>query len=244
MAKLLLAWAVVAASAVAVVSAQSLGELAKKSAADRAAKAGQSKGTPTPPTKTYTNKDVDTPGASVAAAPAMPPPKVQSPTESVATAPQSATNQSKFEGVYRAAKSIQGATASGVSYTRFRELLQALSTELLMVRDHAPFSERETALESLFAAALNHYENSAAFWTMTSGETETPIYVYRPGQKPDTALVRLAGLYGIPVHDRIYSPSMRQSAVQYKAIDRDAVQYVWRKASETVDAAVALYVAK
>jgi hypothetical protein len=54
----------------------------------------------------------------------------------------------------------------------------------------------------------------------------------------------LAGLYGIPVHDRFYSPPMPASAFRYKAVDADAMQHVWTKGSETVDAAAALYVAK
>lgn len=246
MSKVFVVGVILVTSAVAMPAAQSLGELAKKTAAERAAK---EKDAAAPATKTYTNKDLDKiGGAGGSAAPPMV--DVPPPADVVAKAPKGVIDQAKFEGVYRAAKAIQGATASGVSYITFRQLLQGLTTELSIARDHGPFSERETALEGLFAAALRHYEISADFWKLKIDSSdamwkgEIPIQIDDPRKPSDPSLVMLAGLYGIPVHDRFYSPPMPASAFRYKAVDADAMQRVWTKASETVDAAAALYVAK
>ena len=228
------------------VSAQTLGDLARKAEADRAAKDAREKTEKAaPPKKTFSNGDLDTRDGT------QPPPvNIPKPDEVVASAPKGTINTTKFEGVYRAAKSIDGATAAGVTYVRFGELVQGLSTELSILADHGPFTEREQALRTLFSDALKHYEISATFWKMKIDASdplwkgEIPIQFEEPGQAADTRVADLARAYGIPVADRFTSPPMGVSPKRYKAVPSDAMQYVWAKASATVSAAAALYTAK
>src|SRR5579859_7164605 len=121
-----------------VPSAQTLTELAKKAEAERAAK--EAKENPSEkaatPKKAFSNKDLDSRGDGTEA----PPVDIPKRAEVVANAPKGSISAEKFEGVYRAAKSIEGATGTGVTYLRFRELLQGLSTELSILADHRPFT--------------------------------------------------------------------------------------------------------
>ena len=241
-----LAFAAVATlTATASPTAQSLAEIAKKAAAEREKNAKDGKAAPP---KSYSNKDLGT--GTGAPAVATVPPDAPTPTAVVATAPKGAIDAKKFEGVYRAAKSIQGATSVGVNYLRFRALVQDLSAEISIVKDRSPFSDREGALLALFEAALIHYDNSAIFWKLKidmaalKWNGEIPIEFDKLGHPPDTALTQLALLYGIPVHNRLSAPRLLAAATRYKAVPANATQYVWSKAGAAVEAAAALYSAR
>lgn len=227
----------------AVCSAQSLGEVAKRVAAERAAK--DKDGKVKPPPKTLTNKDL---GTTAGAAP--PAPDMTSPAIVVAAAPAGAIRQAVFEPLYRAARSIPGATSSGVSYVTFRALLQAMSTELAIVQDHAPLNGREQVLHRLYITALSHYEISATLWKMKLDSSdsvwngEIPFGIEQPGQPVDTTFANLATTYGIPVANRLKTPPIPLPTLRYKALPGDAMKYVWVKGGEAVDAASALYVGR
>ena len=74
----------------------------------------------TPPASTSS-----VPETSAAVAPKTPP-----------TPPKPTT--ATFEPVYRAAKAVQGATQSGVTFVKFGELMQAFATEISIAKDHEP----------------------------------------------------------------------------------------------------------
>ena len=54
----------------------------------------------------------------------------------------------KFEKVHRAAKSIEGATATGVTYVNFLPLLNTMATELLLVKDQLHTQKEERVFNS------------------------------------------------------------------------------------------------
>jgi len=223
--------------------AQSLGDVAKKTAAEREKRATDAK---TPP-KTVSNKDLVAESGSVASVAPAPTP---TPETVVATAPKGDLDQKTFEGVYSAAKAIDGATSVGVNYVRFRDLVQQLSAGVSIAKDRAPFTDREAALLALFQNALTHYDNSSIFWKLQTETTdaiyngEIPIFFETPGRPGTNALVSLAVSYGIPVTDRIITPPLPAEPKRYKAVPGNAMQKIWAQASTTVAAAAALYTAK
>jgi hypothetical protein len=70
-----------------------------------------------------------------------------------------------FEQVYRAGKVIEGATATGVTYVKYGELLQGLSTELSIAKDQ-PLNEADKKLVALYDGALVHYRVAGTLWTL------------------------------------------------------------------------------
>ena len=74
-----------------------------------------------------------------------------------------AVDQPTFEPLYRAAKAMEAAAVSDVSYERFSELAQRLATELLAAKDQVQ-SDEDRALVMLYAQAGLAYGDSLAFW--------------------------------------------------------------------------------
>jgi len=70
-----------------------------------------------------------------------------------------------FEPVYRAAKTVQGATASGVTYVKFGELLQGLSTEIGIAKDKSLTSNDKLLLE-VYEHVNEEYQKSQSFWKL------------------------------------------------------------------------------
>jgi hypothetical protein len=85
-----------------------------------------------------------------------------------------ASEQLKFEPLYRAGKAIEGATASGVGFVKFSELTQAFTTELLVANDRAA-TDKERQIVALYATAAQAYVDSLTIWRaniQTSGAAE------------------------------------------------------------------------
>ena len=78
-------------------------------------------------------------------------------------APPPTITQATFEPVYRASKAIQGATGPGVTYPKFGELLQGLSTEIGIAKDHQ-MNGLDRKLIALYEEALATYNFSAELW--------------------------------------------------------------------------------
>jgi hypothetical protein len=92
--------------------------------------------------------------------------------------PPPTITQATFEPVYRASKAIQGATGPGVTYVKFDELLQALSTEIAIAKDQQ-MNDLDRKLIALYEEALAAYKLSA---TTKAGDTirrATEIYYGR-----------------------------------------------------------------
>jgi hypothetical protein len=71
-------------------------------------------------------------------------------------------------GVYRAARSIEGALAVGVTYSEFGTLIRKFSTELLLARDQAKFdpvvSRGLTPVLDKYTDLLMMYKDSSTVW--------------------------------------------------------------------------------
>ena len=78
----------------------------------------------------------------------------------------STITQATFEPVYRASKVIQGATGPGLTYAEFGELLQALSAEIMIAKDH-PMNDLDRKLIALYEEALTTYKFSETLWKTT-----------------------------------------------------------------------------
>lgn len=72
-------------------------------------------------------------------------------------------NQKEFEPLYRAGKDISGATEVGVTLLRYRELLQALATEIKVAEDKAS-SAKEVAFVSAYKDALVAFRDAETMW--------------------------------------------------------------------------------
>ena len=163
-------------------------------------------------------------------------------TPAVSTPPPPKVTTATFEPVYRSAKTVQGATASGVSYMKFGELLQGFSTEIGIAKDH-DLNEADKPLLALYQEALTHYQISAQFWSAkihASGplwKGEIPISF---DKHPVPAMLKVAAGYELPVLDR----TVGYGGGKYKAIPGDSVQRVWKYADRTLEKATALYYGK
>ena len=144
-----------------------------------------------------------------------------------------------FEPVYRSAKAIQAATVSGVSYVKFRELMQGLATEIGIAKDH-PLNEYDLKLIALYEEAFAHYKTSATLWMWKidwppeKWDGDIPVWFV---QKPDSALLNVAAAYDLPVTDH----SMYKL---YKTIPGDSVQRIWKHADAALDKATVTYYGK
>jgi hypothetical protein len=77
--------------------------------------------------------------------------------------PVPAVDKEKFRGIYRSAKAIEGAAVAGVSYLKFRELLQDLTTELLIVKDSVKDGPNVKLLK-IYSDVLDIYKDSGTLW--------------------------------------------------------------------------------
>ena len=79
-------------------------------------------------------------------------------------------DQTKFETVNRAAKTIEASTQIGVAYQKFVDLLQGFATEILITKDK-PLNPRERELLQLYEEALDAYNDSLKLWKTMSNSS-------------------------------------------------------------------------
>jgi len=156
-------------------------------------------------------------------------------------------NQKLFEPTYRAAKALQGATTTGLTYDKYSELLQALATELSIVKDQRPTGEQNSKLLALFNETFGHYEAAGVFWKAkldgpTRGATRAVkgIPIYFEKQKADDAKLKLAESYQLPI-TKANAGGVLTSKLEYRSIPDDSPQRVWTRAAETLGKATDLY---
>jgi len=160
---------------------------------------------------------------------------------------QTVVNQKLFEPTYRAAKTLQGATTTGLTHAKYSELLQALATELSIVKDQRPAGEQNIKLLALFEETLGHYEAAGIFWKAkldgpTRGATRAVkgIPIYFEKQKSDDAKLKLAERYELPI-TKANAGGVLTSKLEYRSIPDDSPQRVWTRAGETLGKATDLY---
>lgn len=161
-----------------------------------------------------------------------------------AFAQEPTVNKAMFEPVYRAAKAVQGATASGVTYQKFGELLQAFSTELGIVNDQKP-TGTDGQLQTLFADVLEHYQASHTLWGRKISSHHDMWKGYIPIIFPNAKEVEskqqnemwraLATKYELPTSEH------GKGKLQFIGVPGDAPQLMWAKAAERLEKATDLY---
>ena len=141
----------------------------------------------------------------------------------------------KFEGVYRAAKAVEGATNIGVAPQRLQELLQNLSAEVLIAAEFATTKE-ESLMVREYDEALTAYKDSGVLWKNQLDNGRWAI-LYR-GQivySADTAPIAIK--YGLATRqDRSEGGSYK-----FTSIEEDAIQRVWMVAGSHVARADSTY---
>ena len=154
--------------------------------------------------------------------------------------PPPTITQATWEPVYRASKAIQGATGPGVTYVKFGELLQGLSTEISIARDHQ-MNDLDKKLLALYEESLAAYKFSATLWKikieahhdMWNGEI--PVVFTRGRAEPEVA----AGIekYGLTPVPR----TVRLTGNTYEALPATTIQEMWTKADEILKRATEMY---
>jgi len=119
-------------------------------------------------------------------------------------------------GVYRAAKAMEGSVGVGVTLLRYRELVQALATEVSIANDRAATTlERE--MVGHYAAALKAYKDAGTVWEVKlQGADKVTISV-------NPELKRIA-------RDKDYTISGTGTGDSFTFPLDDAVQSLWQTA--------------
>ena len=136
-------------------------------------------------------------------------------------------DQKKFENVNRAAMAIEAATSVGVNHQKFSELVQALGTELLVVKDKIGNNEQELDLIGAYNAAYRHYARSQEVW---SGKLKTSPY--GDGRLLTSERDDIVSVYGVST----------QPYEEFLSYDPDeAIPIIWAAGSVALARASALY---
>jgi hypothetical protein len=161
------------------------------------------------------------------------------PLDPPAAAPPTIT-QPTFEPVYRASKAIQGATGPGVTYAKFGELLQGLSTEISIARDHQ-MNDLDKKLLTLYEESLAAYKFSATLWQMKieahddMWRGEIPVLFGTGPASPEVAS-------GLAKYDLSPMPRTIQiTGRTYQALPAISIQQMWAKADGTLKQATEMY---
>ena len=144
-------------------------------------------------------------------------------TQKPTVAPKPAIDQTKFEALYRSAKSLQGGMTVGVSYMKFGELLRGLATEISIAKDKAT-SSNEKELVGLYAEAFKTYQDSYTLWNR---KKDHPDYYWNDGET--NSLVKK---YNIPIKSRGFGGVF---------LAPEALKIIWDVAGKQLDKANKLY---
>jgi hypothetical protein len=159
-------------------------------------------------------------------------------------APPPTITQATFEPVYRASKAIQGATGPGVTYVKFGELLQGLSTEIGIAKDHQ-MNDLDKKLMALYDDALSAYKFSSELWKHKINASdnvwkgEIPVAFVLNGKMTRSDGVSEAELqqYALVPVDR----KVPYTGRKYQALPAEAIQMVWLKADAILKQATEMY---
>ncbi len=152
----------------------------------------------------------------------------------------SKVDQKKFEKLYRAAKSIEGAVTIGVDYQKFGELLQNFVTEISIASDKAK-SEEEKELLKIYSEILDMYQDSYRLW---HSKNSLSCELFFPGTCPVPR-----GYIHVGEGDTIikkynfsaYENTKVTGDFNRYYIPEDSIQVIWSKAHERLEKANILY---
>ncbi len=141
-------------------------------------------------------------------------------------------DQSKYENLHRAAKTMEASITVGVNYHKFGELLQNLSAEFSIANDKAK-SDTEKELLKEYFDVLIAYQESATIWKhkiinaqrdwMPSGRIQVM-----------NELQPIVSKYSLPTE-----PFKNHRG--FETISENSIQVIWGKASEHLKKATKLY---
>lgn len=141
--------------------------------------------------------------------------------------------EDRLEQLYRAGRSIDGAIAVGVDYPKFSELLQGLSTEIMIASDQACNAEEMKAVNA-YRELLAVYEDSSSLWQLMLDNASWRFYQGNIGELKCT---RIAAKYGV-------SPSVTKEGAYTSVIfPESTLRTVWEAASEKSRTAAGIYLA-
>jgi hypothetical protein len=140
----------------------------------------------------------------------------------------SAVNQLKIETLYRASKKIEASTTVSVTFAEFRNLVQALATEISIAKDGAVSSE-EKRLVSLFDEAREAYSGSLSIWNVSIEQS-----------------AEFSSRQMIECKDEILNTvtKYKLDCLPYgraRVLPKESIQYLWTLAQNNLNAANSLY---
>lgn len=131
-------------------------------------------------------------------------------------------DQSKFDDIYRNAKTIEGSIAVGIDYKDFQQLLQNLATQILIAKDKINSEEERKLLDS-YSGALTMYLDSSELWNIDMVE-----YGSYGGQVPKVEAILKK--YGLPTE------GIEMRANFHKQLE-DSLKVIWTKAQDELEKA-------
>ncbi|MDP2924202.1 MAG: hypothetical protein Q8O30_10870 [Candidatus Omnitrophota bacterium] len=144
--------------------------------------------------------------------------------------------KNKFEGVYRAAKTIVSAVNVGVNFMKFNELVQNFETELSILKDKK-LTGAEERISELYDQASKMYEDSLALWdAMIRHNVDKPGHMTGTDKRILLALLPMLAKYGIEVKtEETFSERWGKSTIYF--LPKNSLQLIWSKAQEEIDQA-------
>lgn len=143
-----------------------------------------------------------------------------------------------FEPVYRASKTLQGATNAGVNMLKFSELMQAFATEIAIAKDQQ-MNELDKQLIGLYDEAFGALQFSAVLWKAKNEAHQE----WWNGEIPVGFGAKMSPEYapGIAKYELRPIDRKHASGVKYRALPGDSIQLMWAKAGETLAKATEVY---
>jgi hypothetical protein len=136
-------------------------------------------------------------------------------------------DQAKFDGLYRAGKSLSGTLSVGLNIFRYRELVAVFSTEVSIAHDRAQ-SAKERELVQRYAEALVAFRDAESLWARTI-KADPPEWLEIVG---DAELKRITDAYPI---------AGEGSGDHFRFKTKDAVHAIWGTAQGKLSQAEQVY---
>src|SRR4030095_10400373 len=154
-----------------------------------------------------------------------------------ANSKRSVIDQPKFEPLYRASKSIQGAIGVGLTYPDFGKLLQSFASEISIAQDRARSAD-EQQLVKHYADALSVFKDSATLWQkkIESGDSWDGQIFYTVISSPVSGPGTDPRLAPIVEKYRLVTQDYRKYGQHLVTISPASIQLLWAEAGKYLDA--------
>lgn len=146
---------------------------------------------------------------------------------------------SQAEGAYRAFKQIEGATDSGISKTKYDELIQNAAGELLILSDLAKATSDSLPLQ-YYQAAIEIYKDASMLW---ADEISNARWSFVPAGKfmLNSGGLRVSQRYHLSIDTIKYFSGHSDN---YKVTSKDAISELWQRAIKKAHAGDSLVIAR